>query len=295
MICCEGDDPGCAHCGNEVDCCDGTDPGCPTHGPDPLAALSLDHATVAQQLAAPVHVPRRGRRFTRGAYGIGAGDVAKLMLALGRRPLDTAPAWLRDEVRPMARMGGESRFLLQKAGRVKRRKQGMEQRVGVRREAELFLAWLDDVETLAPMPLDVDPDSAVWAGALPDELPPWPDKECPRLCVRTDGWFRLAGDPVLCTLSLKCARYGYRTSAWWSQCGDEAPWWYEMQGQSEMAALNAEHTLIVVGCGWIRDPDDPRDDGPKKLIRVDRNDEEIREIRDAVREGWSRIEGLRAA
>lgn len=262
---------------------------------DALDGLSLDHATVAQQLAPPAYVPRRGRRITRGAYGIGAGDVAKLMLALGRRPLDTAPPWLRDEVRPVVRMGGESRFLLQKAGRVKRRKQGAAQHVGVRREAELFLAWLDDVETLAPMPLDVDPDSVMWAGALPDELPPWPDKECPRLCVRTDGWFRLVGDPVLCTLSLKCARYGYRTPAWWSQCGDEAPWYYDLQCQSEMAALNAEHSLIVAGCGWIRDSDDPRSDGPTKIIRVDRNETLIHEIRETVREGWERIEGLRAA
>lgn len=240
--------------------------------------------------------PSRGRRITRGAYGIGAGDVAKLMLALGRRPLESAPRWLREEVAPMKRHGGQPRFLLQKAGRVRRRRQGHAQHTGLRREGELFLAWLEEVETLAPMPIDIDPDTACWAGGLPDEFPPWSDKQCPRLTVRTDGWFYTTtpGDRVLCTLSIKCARYGYRQPAWWSQCGDETPWYYGLQAQAEMAALNAEHTLIVVGCGWIRDPEDPREDGPIKVMRVDRDEALIREIREAVTEGWERIESLRA-
>lgn len=255
--------------------------------------LSLDPEVVEAQLRQE-RVPTRGRRITRGSYGIGAGDVAKLMLALGRRELESAPAWMRKEVKPMKRMGNHSRFLLQKAGRVKRLASGHEQATGSNREAELFLRWLDEVETLAPMPLDIDPDSVVWAGGLPDEFPPWFDKECPRLTVRTDGWCRVESDRVLCTLSLKCARYGFADPAWWSQCGDEAPWYYALQAQAEMAALNAEYTLLVVGCGWIRDSDDPREDGPVKTIRVDRNDELIREIRDVVREGWAEIEKLRA-
>jgi hypothetical protein len=259
-------------------------------GSDLSLALDVVDAQMQSERA-----PRRGHRYTRGAHGIGAGEVAKLMLALGRRSVDDAPRWMREEVKPMTRMGGHSRFLLQKAGRVKKLAAGNEQATGVRREAELFLRWLDDVETLAPMPLDVDPDTAVWAGGLPDEFPPWADKECRQLTVRTDGWCRVEHDRVLCTLSLKCARYGFSQPAWWSQCGNEAPWYYALQAQAEMAALNAEYTLLVVGCGWIRDSDDPRDDGPIKTIRVDRDDELIREIRDVVSEGWAQIEKLRAA
>lgn len=253
-------------------------------------ALALDFATVDSQVAETTQ-PRR--RISRGAYGIGAGDVAKLMLAMGRRPLESAPRWMQAEVAPVKRMGGHSRFLLQKAGRVKRLKQGSAQLGGLRREAELFLAWLDGVERGEECPLDLDATSPIWAGGLPDEFPPWPDKECPRLCVRTDGWAR-AANGALVMLSLKCARYGYSCPAWWNGI-DEAPWYYALQCQAEMAALNAEHALMVIGCGWLRDEEDPRDDGEIKTLRIDRDDAAIDEIRQCVEHGWAVIESLRAA
>lgn len=192
----------------------------------------------------------------------------------------------------MKRMGGHARFLLQKAGRVKRLKQGSAQQGGLDREAELFLAWSERVDNSVTMPLDLDAGSLMWAGALPDEFPPWSDKEVPRLCVRTDGWARTRGGKLV-TLSLKCARYGIGKPAWWNGL-DEVPWYYATQAQAEMAALNAEHTLVVIGCGWIRDEDDPREDGEILVLRVDRDDEAIDEIRRCVTQGWAVIESLKA-
>jgi hypothetical protein len=235
-------------------------------------------------------------RKSRGAYGFGCGDLAKLFLALGRRPLDSAPRWLRDEVAPMKRMGGESRFLLQKAGRVAKPAQGEAQRGGLDREAELFLAWADEVATDVPgadAGLEIDPYSILYAGALPDEFPPFADKACPRLVARIDAWARTyAGRLVL--PSLKCARYGFDRPAWWNGI-DRAPWYYEIQCVGEMAVCNASDAVLVIGCGWLRDESDPRDDGPIKALRVERDDALIEEIRDAVREGWSRVEKLVAA
>lgn len=255
-----------------------------------FSGLELAPEVVDAQLAEAT--PRR-KHVSRGAYGFGGGDIAKLFLALGRRPLDSAPRWLREEVEPMKRMGGHPRFLLQKAGRVKRRKSSHAQDVGVNREAELFLAWAESVAADHDSgPLPIDPDSPVWAGALPDEFPPLVDKDCPRLVARIDAWARTP-DGALVLPSLKCARYGFAKPAWWNGI-TEAPWYYELQSQSEMAVCNADHALLVIGCGWIRDPDDPREDGEIKPIRIDRNDALIAEIREAVFQGWAVVEQLRA-
>jgi hypothetical protein len=190
-------------------------------------------------------------------------------------------------------MGGHSRFLLEKAGRVKKRKRSSAQNAGLNREAELFLAWSESVARGDYCPLDLDAESIMWAGGLPDEFPPWPDKECPRLTVRTDGWAR-TWSKKLAVLSLKCARYGYSKPAWWNGIG-EAPWYYDTQCQAEMAALNADHALLIIGCGWIRDDDDPRDDGEVKVLHVERDEDAIAEIRQTVAHGWAVIESLRAA
>lgn len=235
-------------------------------------------------------------RPSRGAYGIGAGDVAPLMLALNKRDPSTAPSWMREKVKPMQRMGGEPRFLLEKAGRVKRLAQGSSQTTGVRREAELFLAFVSMVEAvhtaLPGIAHDIDPDSLVWGGGLPKEFSPFFERQSP-LVARPDGWGRLYNGPLV-TLSLKCARYGYRTPAWWNGI-QSAPWYLETQCQSEMAVLDSTHSLLIVGCGWIRDEDDPRSDGDVMVLPVQRDSALIEECRDVARQSWARIQQLRAA
>lgn len=248
--------------------------------PDPTLDFSVEGMSV----------PARPRR---SPYGIGSGEVARLLLALGRRPMDSAPRWLRDTVEPMKRHGGVSRYFLEKSGRLSKRKQGSAQLGGLSREAELFLTWCDDVENGRDASgLDLDPGSLIYAGALPDEFPPFRDKHSP-LVARIDAWGRTKTGALVLP-SLKCARYGFQKPAWWNGI-TEAPWYYDTQSQSEMAICNAAHGLLVIGCGWLRDDDDPREDGERLVLRVHRNDDLIVEIREAAEEGWERIQKLRAA
>jgi hypothetical protein len=232
------------------------------------------------------------RRQSHGPYGIGAGDVAPLMLALGKRDIGSAPRWMREKVAPMKRMGNEPRFLLEKAGRAKRLAQGSSQTTGVRREAELFLRFVERVEQGHLAGLSIDPDSLVWGGGLPREFSPFFERQSP-LVARPDGWGRTS-DGALVTLSLKCARYGYDRPAWWNGI-TTAPWYLETQCQSEMGVLDSRLSLLIVGCGWIRDDDDPRDDGDVLVLPVERDDVLIEECRDTARQSWARIQQLRAA
>lgn len=245
---------------------------------DPMLDMSVDAMT-------PVRKSK--------PYGFGGSDIAKLFLALGRRPMESAPRWLRNEVAPAKRHNNTSRFLLQKAGRVGKLKKSFEQQTGLDREAELFLTWSDMVDRGEPMPLGIASGSAMYATALPDEFPPFVDKECPRLVARIDAWARTP-DGALVLPSIKCARYGYNKPAWWNGA-TEAPWYYALQSQAEMAVCNAQHALLVIGCGWTRDAEDPREDGEILTLRIDRDDAVIDEIRQAVTHGWAVVESLRAA
>jgi hypothetical protein len=227
-------------------------------------------------------------------YGVGTSELAKLFLALGRRPRDIAPRWLRDETEPQKRRAGVSRYLLEKAGRLSRLKKTSAAQSGIDREAELWCTWAEGVEVGDPGPLDLDPHSPLYAGGLPREWPPLCDvRFSPRLVARVDGWARTRSGELV-TVSLKCARYGFNKPAWWNGI-TEAPWYYDLQAQGEMAITGARHGLLVVGCGWIRDEDDPREDAEILVLRIPRKDALITEIRDAVAEGWAEIERLRAA
>jgi hypothetical protein len=252
--------------------------------------LALDHGTIDAQ----VRAARATKRWR--PYGLGASDLPKLFLSLGRRTWQPGdPGYLRDETRIMK--SGHPRFLLQKAGVLEKLKRDSAQLIGIRREPELIAAWRAYLETEwfdHPFEAELDPASVGYAMALPDEWPPLVDRECPRLVARLDAWARTRARSLV-NVQLKCARYAYRESqsAWWDR-GRDCPWWHELQCQAEMAISRARHSLLIVGCGWIRDDGDPRGDGPVKVYFVARNDALIEEIRDAVREGWSRIEALRA-
>ena len=71
--------------------------------------------------------------------------------------------------------------------------------------------------------------------------------------------------------------------------------WDAGQLEAEMAALRGKHALAIIGCGWNRDADDPRSDGPVRVLREDRDEGAIDEVRGAAGAAWAAIQKLRAA
>lgn len=256
-----------------------------------MDGLALDDGTVSAQLAERPRKPWR-------THGVGASEIGKLYLALGRRDPDMVPtpAWMRDETKGMKRHGNVSRFLLEKAGVVAKKARSTAALSGTKREPELFAAWLEklrdgdyghDFEAL------LDPDSVGYAMATPHEYPPLLDRDEPKLNCRPDAWARDALGSLV-NVQLKCTWKQHPSQRgkqpWWDV---EPPWYYGLQVQAESAIVRARSSLLVVGVAWAKDEDDDEPDGPIRVFHIQRDDAVVQDIRDAVREGWGRIVELR--
>lgn len=220
-------------------------------------------------------------------YGIGASEVALASLSLGLVALDTVPSWMRERA-GMSRHGC-ARWIATKVGLAANpQKRHMAQ--GVAREPEILDRWIGRLERdewQHECERAIDPDSVQWWGALPSEFPPFKDSRSP-LVDKPDAWARTwAGDLVL--ISIKCARYGFSKPAWWNGI-TELPWYYADQQHAEHAIVRAKYSIALVGCGWNRDADDPRDDGPLLALPVWRVDREIERVRDVARRAWAIVE-----
>lgn len=243
-------------------------------------ALSLDLETVAAQL------PPRKRSGR--PHGIGSSDVALAMLSSGRRPMDSAPRWMREKAAMMKRCG-LPRWQAEKLGIAARPPMSATQHIGIAREPQVLSAWIERLERdewTCEEERAIDPDSVVWCGVLPDEWPPLHDRDSP-IVVKPDAWAR-RWDGSLVSVSVKCARYGYDKPAWWNGA-TEAPWYYATQVVAEFAALRSRSGFLVVGCGWIREEDDGRSDGPLLALPVHRDEREVEEVRAVAREAWAQI------
>lgn len=243
-------------------------------------ALSLDLETVAAQTRRRMPVP----------HGIGSSDVALAMLSGGHRPMESAPRWMREKAERMKRCG-LPRWIAEKVGIAVKPKQNASMLRGVRREPELLNAWLERLERdewHCEEERTIDPDTVTWAGVLPEEWPPLHDKRSP-IVVKPDAWARTwRGEYV--AISIKCARYGMHEAAWWNGIS-EVPWYYAAQLVAEFAAIErCPLAMFVVGCGWNRDDDDPRDDGPLLALPYWRDEREVDEVRAVAREAWAIVE-----
>ena len=229
--------------------------------------------------------PPRKRRHP---HGIGSSELALAMLTFGEGDAVSAPRWMREKAKASPRFGCPF-WVAQKLG-IAAPDKGATQDRGTAREPELLDAWIAKLERdewSVPAEREVDPDSVQWWGALPKEFPPLRDRLSP-IASYPDGWARTwAGELVL--ISIKCARYGYSKPAWWNGI-TEAPWYYAVQQHGEHAVISAKRSIVVVGCGWNRDEEDPRSDGPLLVLTVDRDAAEIERARDVARRAWALVE-----
>jgi hypothetical protein len=221
--------------------------------------------------------------------GIGGSDIAYLMIAFGLADPRSAPAWLRKKAEPTRR--GLPRGLLQRAG-LAASDRGATLTIGNQREPEILAAWIERLERdewQHEWERDIEPSSIQWAGALPVQWCEHADTVSP-LVVHPDAW-ALTRSGELVTIEVKCARYGYSAPAWWNGI-DSAPWYYASQIASYHAVLRSTRGALLVGCGWNRDDDDPRSDGPLLALRCDRDEEQVETVRGVARRAWDLIAPL---
>jgi hypothetical protein len=226
--------------------------------------LSLDLETVDRQRLA-VDAPS-DPWLARRLLTIGASEVPALYLALGR-PCgeETPPRYLKDLARAL---------LAQKAGLRGPLRRGAAADKGNAVEELIVAAWNED-------PLPGWPQ-VTHASVAPREWMPLVDRHCPGLSATPDAWCRVAGE--LCNVQVKST---VRPDA------HLGPWWHRLQVQAEMAVTGSSVSILLYGRGWAGWSDSMRR-APEAVV-VERDDDEIERIRDAVRIGWQRVAEMKHA
>lgn len=165
-------------------------------------------------------------------------------------------------------------MFLEKAGFAKPTAGNASMRIGAAREPELLAAWR---ATLGESVLDGE--SVVHASALPRELYPLVDRECPRLAVTPDAWCRDLWGGLVC-VECKCSRYD----------GAELPLHWRIQCQAQIAVMDAVMGVVVLGRHWSVSMEHV---GEVVAFPVERDEAMIASIRGAVVDGWQRVTDLR--
>jgi hypothetical protein len=250
---------------------------------DPYGIAALDEPPAAELVAPPAD-----EWLQRRALGFGASDAPVLLAALGRRPIETLPEYLRADAKATNRTHGQPRIIAQKAGLVEPRKRGSAAARGTEREVELLETWRELARRgeAGPVARCIDPDSVMHSSRLPRAWWPLPDRHCPRLLASLDAWGTdsLLGADVV--IECKCSVRAY-TGARWD---------YVVQLHAQMAVTGAELGAVIEGSGWAAEwtggggPVRTWGGGDGLIVR---NDALVSEIREAVEEGWQRVERLR--
>jgi len=223
----------------------------------------------------------------------GASEIATLLVALGRRPMESLPAWAQPDARVTRQSRSVPRLIAQKAGVLPPRKRGKPAARGLALEPRLVALWAQLVargQARGAEALAVDASTVQHAGELlPRELLPLVDRHCPRLSCTPDVWCRdvLGG---LLVVDMKCSVKPYADRY------EACPPHYVMQLHAQMAVCGAEGAAIVEGERWGAEWADVAGE-PAGAIRtwpVERDDALIAEIREAAEEGWALVERLRA-
>lgn len=242
------------------------------------AALSLDPAVVDAQLAGPRDRKPLSLWHQRRGLGFGASDIPALLVGLGLRDPAMATKRTRDNAAIIRGTLGAPRIVAEKAGL----KRPFASPGGGEREAELFAAWVRSLPDDGPL----DASSAWHASVLPRRFwSPIRDPQCPHLAVSLDGGIDdVLGDEVV--VEAKCGD-PERDGPAWPKDGS-CPWFWRTQVQAQLAATGCSMGVLVCGVGWAY-----RDAAPIVVWPIERDEDEIAEIREAVVRGWSMVEKVR--
>lgn len=240
-----------------------------TPGPDvpPLEALSLDFAMFDVE---PVGAANADPWLERRKLAIGASELAMLFVALGRAtPAEVAalPKYLRE---------GAETFLRRKAFPRRSKSAGSAASRGQQAERPVLALWAK-----SDCPIRAQLASVTHADAAPKSWFPLVDRHCPSLAVTPDGWaIDIFGDDVGLEVKTTVEPIGH------------TPWWWLAQVQAQNAVGSYAWSVIVVGEGWAHWQAHRRQ--PPRAIRVEPDPHYIERIRAACRDGWARVEEMRA-
>ena len=203
----------------------------------------------------------------------GCSEVPVLLAARGVIPVASLPQYLRDEL--AAGRGGVERYLLRKAG--------IRRPIAMSGRARFAALERRLVDTWARVYADdYLVERVQHASAFPGQLWPIRDRGSDDLACSLDAWAVSIFDARIVPVEAKCPP----TSDAWAAYGPR----YTAQIQAELACLDAEQGLCVIGERWAI----PGMDGPIRTHAVERDEAMIGRIREVCAESWQVVERLRA-
>lgn len=207
----------------------------------------------------------------RRRYGFGASELAPLLVKLGRvTPAEVAalPQYLREQ---------SETILRRKAFPRRERKAGSAASRGQKAEKIVLATW----ERNTACPVRAQLASVTHESVAPRSWFPLVDRHCPRLTATPDGWAGdVFGDDV-----------GLEVKTTMEPIG-KLPWWWLTQVHAQNAVGAYEWSAIIIGEGWAHYQQTRR--LPPRAVRVERDLTQIERIRAACRDGWARVEEMRA-
>jgi hypothetical protein len=224
----------------------------------------------ARAIAAPA--PTRAPWLQRPELGFGASEIAALLVALGRvTPAEVAalPKYMREQADSIFRRKAFPSRRARKAGSAASR--------GQKAEKAVLDAWLRDPACSVRDALAVAHHESV----APRSWFPPVDRYEPHCTWTPDGWALTVLDEDV-GLEVKTTMEPVPVT----------PWWWLAQVQQQHAAGGYEWSALVIGEGWAHWQESRR--LPPRAVRVERDEKQIEHIRAACRDGWARVEEMRA-
>lgn len=242
----------------------------------------LDFDFASMDLSIPAE-PSESSWLARRRLGFGCSDLPALLYLLGIRA--DAPSYAKAKAKRIhTKRGPIQRLFAEKLGLCREKRPGQAADLGKERERELIARWSYRLRNGDASEAEsfIDAESITHADSCPSEWWPLVDRHCPALLDTPDGWARAIDGSGL-VIQAKCSM----------QEISSLPTHWRDQVMGELAVTGCDFGVLVCGEGWAA----PwwTEDGPIRVWFVQRNEDEIAQIRGAVRFGASCLESLRAA